>query len=113
MNGLSKHAENEFYRLAVRIADGDTLAADELKQELGPQVARIVRRARRAGTHQGNFGQQIRLLANRLSRPGRSEGPRPSTEAAGALASQLCESLRKLPHAASRVAPWQDTIHGR
>ncbi len=113
MNDFSKHAENEFYRLAVRIADGDPLAAAELKHELGPQVTRIVRRARRAGTDQGNFGQQIRLLANRLSRLGRSEGPRPSTETAGELAAHLCESLRKLPHAASRVAPWQDTIHGR
>lgn len=84
---------SELRHLAARVSMGDPTAAVALKQELEPDMLRIVRRAMRATTGPSALTGRVRAAARRLSPAGADHAATDSAWLAGQVAQDVCDSM--------------------
>jgi hypothetical protein len=83
---------DEIRSLAARARDGDVQAAHSLREELEPQMLRIVRRAMRSGTASSPLARRILAVAAEV--PAQSGAwPHDGEHVIGRVASRLCDSV--------------------
>jgi len=80
---------NAFQRLAARVSRGDPGAGHELRQELEPHMARIVRRALRTSNPASPVARRIHAVASALA----SNHSTPSASGREGLVRQVAHSL--------------------
>jgi len=86
-------ADQTMQDLVRRAGQGDALALAELRQELQPQMIRIVRRALRTETVNSALAQRIRTTVHQVYGSAKNRSAKDSDGLVGQVARRLCDVL--------------------